>query len=347
MKISKHPFGIVSGNQVYLYCLSNDQGMEVAMMTYGATITSIEIPDKQKGKRNIVCGFDHLDGYFSDAFKQNAPYFGATIGRYCATIQNGAYDAVELGKNIQNTHTLHGGIVGFDKKIWAVDKVVESLDYCAIHLRLLSPDGDQGFPGNVWIGLTVMLNNQNALSFRYSAVSDVRTPLSLTNHSYFNLSGFTENIEGHTAQIFADNIFPMDAAGSYAENIKPVEQTKVDYRTARRIGNVHQQMGDGMEHFYLFPKGVTTLAKHVAHFEYAPNQSAMDVYTTEPGMLFYTAKYTSDKFMRETGEKFGKHCAFCCETHRIPNGPNIKNAPDVFVKPGERFISETIYKFEY
>lgn len=346
MKTEKQDFGRVNEKHITLYTMINDNGMEVSIMNYGATITSILLPENKTDKINIVCGFNTLNEYFSEDFKKNAPYFGATIGRYCATIQNSKFNDYKLSDNAGG-NCLHGGVVGFDKNVWGAKIIKETKDSCAVKFMLLSPDGDQGFPGNVLASVIFSLNNSNELSFEYEATTDKLTPFSMTNHSYYNLSGFKENVENHYVKIMSDETFPLDAKGDYKSNCLNVDGTLRDLRRKTRIGDLHKALNDGAEFYYLFKNGVENDIRKVAEISYPTNNRSVEVFTTEPGMLFYTAKYTSDKLKRESGEKFGKYRAFCCESHRIPNGPNIEGVKDVFLSPDKIFKSKTVFKFTF
>lgn len=347
MKILKKKFGFYQGTEITLYTLINDNGVEISVMNYGATVTSILLPIGNNNKRSIVCGFDSFEEYFSDEFLSNAPYFGATIGRYCATIQNALFDNVHLSANVNNTHCLHGGIKGFDKIVWGVVASEISDTKCYLKLKCFSPDGDQGFPGNVTAFVTIGLNNLNELSFEYEAESDKRTPISLTNHSYFNLSGFMKNIESHNVSVSAYTVLPMNVVDSVKESLVDISGKDVDLRSSKNIGDVHKKLNDGFEHFYMFDKGFTDNPDKVAEIYYPSDNVKMEVFTTEEGMLLYTAKYTSSSLQRSKSEKYGKYCALCCETHRTPNGPNLKDAHRVFIDKGEKFKSQTIYKFTF
>ncbi len=336
MSIVKSDFGIYQGAEISLYRLTNRSGMVLSVMNYGATITSLKLPSGE----DIVCGFDRFDGYFSEEYRSNSPYFGAAIGRYCATISPAKFGEYELSKNA-GENNLHGGVVGFDKRVWGVQSLGEN----SITFVLTSEDGDQGFPGEVVAEYTITLDDENSLTFHYEAVSSKRTPLSMTNHNYYNLSGFAENVEGHTVQIASNESYAMDAKGDFSDNCKSVDGETIDLRQGRSIADLHAELGQGMEHFYLFEGGVMDQKRKVAEVSYPAKGRKVEIFTTEGGMLFYTAKYTSDKLHRESGEQFGQHRAFCCETHRVPNGPNVNGAPDVFTEKGERFMSETTFKF--
>ncbi len=311
-------------------------------MDYGITITSILLPNSDGTKDNVVCGFNTFDNYFSDEYKANAPFFGSIVGRYCSTIKDAKYDDVVLTANC-DTHNLHGGTVGFDKRMW--DLV--SSDEQSLTFSLVSEDGDQGYPGQADVEVVVSLSDDNALSFSYKATTTKRTPFTMTNHTYFNLSAFRESIEGHTVQVDSTVKVPLLSVGTYAENCVSVAGEVDDLTTAKVIGDVHKAWGTGFENYYLYEGGMQPVARKVATFAYAPLNRSVDVLTTEYGGLFYTGIYTSDNLQRESGEKYGKYRGLCFETHRAPNGPNLEGAPSVMLDAGETYQSNTIFKFNF
>ena len=340
MSVEQSKFGSLPVGEVTLYKLVNSSGMEVHVMDYGVCVTSILLPS-EGGKDNVVCGFNTLEGYFADAYLANSPYFGSVIGRYCSTIKDGRYGDVELVKNCD--HSLHGGVVGFDKRMWSAKSVGES----EVTFVLNSEDGDQGFPGAVEAEVTVSLSDDNELAFSYVASSSKRTPFAMTNHTYFNLSAFRESVESHTMQLDSSVIVPLNSEGSFELVQQSVAGGADDLSKAKSIAEAHAAMGDGFEHYYLFEGGVQSVPRKVGAFEYAPLGRSVEISTTEQGMLFYTGKYTSDELARESGEQYGKHRGLCCETHRVANGPNIEGAPSVFLEAGEQFSSQTIFKFKF
>ncbi|MFI3248732.1 MAG: aldose epimerase family protein [Rikenellaceae bacterium] len=342
MSIEKVTFGTLQSGDVTLYKIKNSSGMEVHIMDYGVIITSILIPNEDGSKDNIVCGFNNLNGYFSDEYKANAPFFGAMIGRYCSTIKDAKYADVVLTANC-DTHNLHGGTVGFDKRMWDL----KSSDESSLTFSILSVDGDQGYPGEVNAEVTIELSDDNALSFSYNATSTKRTPFSMTNHTYFNLSAFRDNIESHTVQVDSSVRIPLLSEGTFDENCVSVAGEVDDLTTMKNIGDVHKAMGGGFEHYFLYEGGMQSTARKVATFAYAPLNRSVDVLTTEYGGLFYTGIYTSDKLQRESGEKYGKFRALCFETHRVPNGPNLEGTPAIMLDEGEQFKSQTIFKFNF
>ncbi|WPR73373.1 aldose epimerase family protein [Algoriphagus sp. NG3] len=347
MKPSVSDFGRIEERPISLFTLSNSSGMKVKIMDYGATITSIQVPDRQGELLEVACGFDRLEGYFSEAYQANAPYFGSTVGRYCSHIKNAKFTLngkqFQLATNAGNNN-LHGGKKGFDKRIWDA-KVLDLPEVSAVEMQLLSKDMEEGFPGNVAVSVTFSLNEKNELLIIYQAQTDAETPFAITNHTYFNLSGFTSNILGHTARIAAGRRMVMDETGAVTGCVIDLENQPDNLMREKIIGDVQQAMGDGFEHYYVFDKPVFKMGK-VAEFFCAETGIGLEVASDELGMLFYTGKYTCDSLKRENGLAFGKFRGFCCETHRFPNGPNLPNTPGTILKPGEKFTSNTKFSFK-
>lgn len=345
MKTSVEHFGTIEDNDIQLVTLTNDHGVEIKISNYGATITSIKVPDKEGNIDEIVCGFDDLDSYFSPAYTSNAPYFGGTVGRYCSQIKDSKFtlEGVDYQLNkIVGNNNLHGGKKGFDKKIWTVDIYDENK--ALVTMKLESGHLEEGFPGNVVVWVTFAISNTNELQIDYIATTDQNTPFTITNHSYFNLSGFKDDVLQHTVKIASDKKQIWDDTGAATGNNISVLGKPDDLRTPKKIGDVHDAMRDGFEHYYLFDEKGFELGK-VAEITEENSGRSLEVYTTEPGMLFYTGKYTSDELKRETGLQYGKFRGLCLETHRYPNGPNITNAPKSILDKDETYRSTTIFKF--
>lgn len=345
MNASKTNFGQFNGTKVNLISLENDNGMLVKIMDYGATVTSIKVP-VEGNLLEVACGFDTLEGYFSEEYTVNSPYFGGTIGRYCSQIKDAQFSLngteYHLAKNAGNNN-LHGGLKGFDKKLWAARPYIEK-EKVGVLMTLLSKDMEEGFPGNVQTTVTFNLTNDNELRIDYHATTDADTPFTITNHTYFNLSGFSDNVEGHSVQVFSDKKQVWDETGAATGENIPVAGGPDDLRSAKKIGDVHNAMGDGFEHFYLFEEKGFKLDK-VAVIREPKSGRSLEISTSEPGLLLYTGKYTSDGLKRENGLQYGKYRGFCCEAHRYPNGPNIPNSPKSILKKGEKYDSTTIFKF--
>lgn len=347
MKTTAIPFGELGDRGVKLYSLQNSQGMAVKITDYGATITSIVLPDKNGETTEIACGFDTLESYFSEAYQANAPYFGGTIGRYCSQIKGARFrlkdQEYRLAK-IVGENNLHGGHVGFDKKIWSVLPYDEQK--AQLQMTLESNHLEEGFPGNVSVTVLFSLTDDNEIRIDYKAITDADTPFTMTNHTYFNLSGFTENVEGHRVRILSDTKQVWDETGAATGSLASVIGAPDDLREPKSIGTVHRAMDDGFEHYYIFREKKFDLDT-VAEIEEPTSGRSLEILTTEPGMLFYTGKYTADTLRRESGLQYGRFRGFCCETHRYPNGPNIPDSPRSILKKGETYESTTIFKFRW
>ncbi len=314
MNISKSAFGQFEGRDVDLYTLENDNGVTVKVTNYGGTVTSIVIPDRDGNRGDIACGFDTLDSYFSEAYKANSPYFGCLVGRYAARIKDGKFTVdgqpYQVATNDGPNH-LHGGMVGFDKRVWDAEMQGDG-DSCALRLSLASPDGDEGYPGTVKVTVEFRLTQENELQIDYTAETDRATPLSLTNHTYFNLNGFTDKVLDHTVHIQSDRCLVPDETNVPVGEEQDVTRTACDFRSAKRLGDSFEELPNGFEHYYVFPE---LAGSPVAVISDDVSGRSLEVRTSEPGMLFYTGYYTSDGLSREDGTQFGQFRAFCCTTN--------------------------------
>ncbi len=341
MKINKTLFGKFHDEDVYLYELTNSKGFRVKVMSYGATITQILLPDNT----SISCGFDTLEEYFGEEYRANAPYFGCTVGRYCSQIKDAKFTLAgteyPLAKNC-GENNLHGGAQGFDKRIWCITENEETNSLCC---TLKSEDMEEGYPGEVMAEVVMELTEDNEIKFSYSATTTKDTPLSMTNHSYFNLSGFASSVEDFEVELPTYKLMACDESGAATGEILDVRGTANDLTTARKIKDIESELGDGMEHFYVYDNPFEDL-RLTARIEDKASGRAMEVFSTEPCMLFYTAKHMSNKLQRNENEKFGKTRAFACETHRWQNGVNIEGSPRSFTAKNETFKSQTIFKFK-
>lgn len=340
MAVTVSPFGTHQDKEVLLFKLKNNNGMEVLLTNYGATVTSIKTPNRDGIIENIACGFDTLDGYFSSEYTKNAPYFGGTIGRYCSQIKGASFtldgQVYSLAKNC-GENNLHGGNIGFDKRLWEATPTTNG-----VLMTLTSHDLEEGFPGNVAVSVLFTLTDDNELCIDYTATPDQDTPLSMTNHTYFNLDAFANTVENHQVTVHTTKRQVMDDTGAGTGEVLDIQGAVDDLSLGKQIGDVHKAMNDGFEHFYVFDNPDFTL-QEVAHIS-ADSGRSLRVFTTEPCMLLYTGKYTSDNITRENGEQYGKYRGLCCETHRYQNGPNITASPKSITKAGEQFQSKTIFK---
>ncbi|MDF9796445.1 aldose 1-epimerase [Catalinimonas alkaloidigena] len=347
MKIEKKPFGQIDGQTIDQYILSNNNGLVLGIINYGATISSIIVPSARQGRADVVCGFNQIDGYLSEAYQNNAPYFGATVGRYAGRIKDAQFvlggELYQLEANDGDNH-LHGGKLGFDKRIWKSETLEED-DAVGVKMSLISQHMEEGYPGQVEVNIYFRMNDNNEISIRYQANTDRVTPISLTNHTYFNLSGFKDNIMSHLACIVSDSYLQPDASNVPDGSISKVENTPADLRKPKPLGVCIDKMEMGFEHYFLFEKD--SRLREVASFTEEKSGRGIKVFTTEPGMLFYTGYYTSDQLQRENGDQYGQFRAFCCETSRYINGPNIASSPGSVTTPDEPYESETVLAFEW
>ncbi|MDI1335826.1 MAG: galactose mutarotase [Lacunisphaera sp.] len=357
MSITQQPFGQIDDHPVSLFTLANANGMVAKITNYGGIVTSLQVPDRSGKSADIVCGFNTLDGYFSEAYRKNSPYFGCLVGRYVGWIKDGTFEMADrldsaagerrryqLSRNAGAGH-IHGGVKGFDKRVWTAKASEEGGD-AVLTLTLRSADGEEGYPGNVDVEVEYRLTSRNELAMRYRARTDRTTPFTMTNHTYFNLNGFADKVLDHEVQILSDRCLAADEGGIPTAQEVPVAGTDCDFRKPRLLGDAFRGMPLGFEHFYLFPPGSRPPVQ-IATVRHSGTGRKIEVLTTEPGMLFYTGRYTSDELQREDGTRFGQFRALCAETAKYSNGPNIPGAPKCFLHPGEAYDETTIYRFSW
>ncbi|MGL1885139.1 MAG: galactose mutarotase [Reichenbachiella sp.] len=348
MNIEKSEFGKYKDQVIDQYTLTNDKGMSVKVMTYGATVTSIKVPDSDGAALDLVCGFDDFDTYFSDAYQANAPYFGGTIGRYASRLKDGKFtiDGTDYTVAVNDgSNHLHGGIVGFDKRVWSAQPL-DAKDSTGVKFTLVSNHMDEGYPGDLTVSVSYRLDNDNQLSIDYEGTTTKETPLSLTNHTYFNLSGFKSDIKNHTAKINSNTFLQPDETNVPVGEETAVNDGPANLQEAKLLGDQFEQMETGFEHYYSFENGVSGM-QSVAEFVDQDSGRKLEVLTDEPGALFYTGYFTSDELERGNGQKFGRYRGFCCETSRFPNGPNLDGVTNATLKPEEKYKSKTIYKLNF
>ena len=343
--ISTAPFGTTpDGKSVTLYTLQNTGGMQAKIMTYGACVVSLTAPDRDGNMADVVLGFDTLEEYV----KSN-PYFGVVVGRYGNRIAKGKFslDGVEytLATNNGPNH-LHGGNKGFDKVVW--DGAIVN-DGKSLQLSYTSPNGEEGYPGTLKAQVTYTLTDDNALRIDYHAVTDKKTVVNLTNHSYFNLRG-SGTILDHVLRINADAITPVDTTLIPTGELFPVEGTPFDFRTPKPIGqdinadDEQIKFGGGYDHNFVLNKDgeQPTLAATV----YEPETGReMDVYTDEPGVQFYTANFLDGTLTGKNGKIAEYRSGLCLETQHFPDSPNQPSFPSTVLEPGQVYQTTTIYKF--
>lgn len=350
MGINKELFGTFKSETVHKYILKNSSGMEVALSDYGATVLSIKTADKHGSLIDVVCGYDDLTSY-----TEADGYQGATIGRVGNRIDRGNFslDGIDYKLYINNApNHLHGGKSGFDDRIWQVIDANDS-DQPSIKFFLLSRDSDEGYPGNLAVYVTFTLTGNNELSIRYEAQTDKRTPVNLTNHTYFNLGGYDSGkIYDHTLWIDADTYIPTNEALIPTGEIKSVEDAPFDFRIPKKIGrDINLQNKDliiagGYDHCMNFVGGETVYPKLRAKAENPESGIVMEMLTNQPCVQFYSGNFLNDEkhpFKNECSQN--KHMAFCLETQKMPDSVNHPNFTDVILNPEDKYDYTTIYKF--
>jgi aldose 1-epimerase len=347
MSVKQRDFGKTKdGEPVELYTLTNDHGMTAKVMTYGAVLTELHVPDRNGKPADIVLGFDNLGQYVAES-----PFFGAIAGRYANRIAKGQFtlDGKTYHLPINNgPNTLHGGTVGFDKHVWKAVPRHEA-NGVGVAFSLLSPDGDQGFPGNLNVTVTYTLNNDNELKIDYRATTDKDTVINLTNHSYFNLAGENSGtIDDQVMTINADHYTPVDATQIPTGEIAPVKGTVFDFTTPHRIGDrINEVPGGpptGYDHNFCLNSQNGSLA-FCARAKDPKTGRVMEVRTTQPGVQFYTGNFLDGTLTGIGGTKYQQHDAFCLETQHYPDSPNHPNFPTTELKPGQTYHQVTVLKF--
>ncbi|MGN6800937.1 MAG: aldose epimerase family protein [Ginsengibacter sp.] len=341
--ITKKDWGEFDGQKVYLFTLVNHKGDTVTITNYGGTVTSFVVPDKNGNYSSVVVGFDSLAPYL-----QKPPYFGALIGRYANRIGNAAFtlykNTYKLNAN-DGKNTLHGGLKGFDKVIW--NDSIPSDTVPSLALSYQSKNGEEGFPGNLDVHVTYTLTDDNALQIVYDATTDQPTPINLTNHAYFNLSGNVKNsILDETLWIDADKYTPVDSTLIPTGEIKSVKGTPFDFTTPKKIGRDIDSVKGGYDHNYVLNRSDSTSLIKAATATDSISGRTLEVYTTQPGIQFYTGNFLDGTFRNRDGNLLTKHSAFTLETQHYPDSPNKPNFPNTILKPGEKFHQETVYKIK-
>ncbi|MHC1776010.1 MAG: aldose epimerase family protein [Lentimicrobium sp.] len=332
------------GKTTELFTIGNDHGIEIKINSYGGIITSIKTPDSGGNISEIALGFDTAEDYLSEFYRANCPYFGCIAGRYANRIAKGKFQiagkeytlAVNNGEN-----ALHGGIRGFDKRTWD-GRLVSGNGYTGVELSYLSPHLEEGYPGNLLVKVTYLLNNNNELQIRYMAETDQATILNLTNHTYFNLTGCRENIFGHkltinsSKQIDSNNLIPtgklVDASG-----------TIFDFSKGKSIGQDIAELPDGYDTgFALETENGKPVVAAILSEETTGRK--VEVLTNQPSVHVYTGYYIPE-LKGHNDKSYGRYMGVAIETQHFPDSPNHSNFPSTMLQPGKKFESETIFRF--
>ena len=336
----------VNHSQTNLYTLKNKSGMEVCITNFGGRIVSIMVPDKDGKMQDVVLGFDNIDDYIripSD--------FGASIGRYANRIAQGRFvldnDTIQLPQN-NFGHCLHGGPQGWQYQVYDANLI----DNTTLELTRLSPDGDENFPGNVTAKVTFKLSDDNALDIKYSATTDKKTIINMTNHSYFNLSGDpSQPATDHILYVNADNYTPVDSTFMTTGEIIPVKDTPMDFITPKAIGQditkydfVQLKNGNGYDHNWVLNTN-GDITKPAARLTSPQSGITLEVYTNEPGIQVYTGNFLDGSIQGKKGITYNQRASVCLETQDYPDSPNKPQWPSVILEPGQTYNSECIFKF--
>jgi aldose 1-epimerase len=343
MKIEKSPFGRTKdGVEVDLYTCTNANGSVLKMTNFGATTVALEVPDREGKRANVTMGFDSLEGYLG-----GHPYFGATVGRYCNRIAKGRFtlDGQEytLATNNGENH-LHGGDIGFNKVVWDAEPF-QSDSGVGVKFTYQSPDGEEGYPGNLSVTATYTLTNDDELVVEFTATTDKATPVNLTNHNYWDLAGAASGtIRDHVLEIAADKYLPVDEGLIPTGELADVAGTPLDFTQPEKIGaRLDQIQADpvGYDHCYAL-RGEVGEMKLAARVKDPESGRVMEIHTTQPGLQFY-----SGNFLDGSAENGGyqQYDGFCLETQLFPDSPNQPEFPNTILRPGETYQHKTVHKF--
>jgi aldose 1-epimerase len=344
MNVTKKPYGkLPDGTEVDLYTMTNNSGLKISIMSYGATITGVEAPDKAGKIENVALYRPSL----ADYLKKDTPFFGTTVGRYANRIAKGKFTLegkqYTLATNDNKVNHIHGGVRGFDKMVWKAEPI-RGEGFVGVAFTCNSPDNDQGYPGNLAAKAVYTLSDKDELKMEFTATTDKPTIVNLCNHNYWNLAGAgAGDILGHEILINADRFLPVDDTLIPLGEPTAVKDTPMDFTQPKKIGRDIDKVEGGYDHCYVLNKkdAEMSLAARVADPQ---SGRVMEVSTTQPGVQFYTANFL-DGSITTDGKTYQKHAGFCLETEHFPDSPNHPAYPSTELKPGDTYREVTIHKF--
>jgi aldose 1-epimerase len=343
--IDKQDFGKAKdGKPVEIYTLTNANGLKAKVMTYGAILTELQVPDRQGRLGDVVLGFDNLEAYLA-----GHPFFGATVGRYANRIAGGKFklDGQDYKLAVNNgPNSLHGGLKGFDKQIWKAESATTP-DGPSVKFSYTSADGEEGYPGEVKATVTYTMTNKNELKIDYTATTTKATPINLTNHSYFNLTAGPGDIREHELTLHASRYTPADETLIPTGKLESVKGTPLDFTQPKSIGaRIADLPGfiGGYDHNFVIDGDGKSLASTALVVEPRSGR-VMEMFTTEPGVQLYTSNFMDGSVKGKGGVAYNKYQAFCLEAQHFPDSPNKSEFPSSILKPGETYKQTTIYKF--
>ena len=353
-RVARAPYGVTrDGRSVEEFTLANARGLEARVITYGGIVVSLRTPDRAGQLADIVLGFDGLDGYLGDS-----PYFGAVVGRYANRIADARFTldgtTYRLRANDPPNH-LHGGVCGFDKRVWDAESFDNGSRGAGVVLTLESPDGDEGYPGALSARVTYSLSDRNELSVDYHATTDRPTHVNLSQHTYFNLAGDgARDVLDHQLRIFASRYTPVDATLIPTGELAPVEGTPFDFRDGEAIGaridrpDEQLRNGRGYDHNFVLDRDADGRLAQAAWVCDPRTGRSVSVSTTEPGLQFYSGNFLGQVgagVRGKSGRIYGAHDGFCLETQHFPDSPNRPQFPSTLLRPGEEYRSRTVFRF--
>ncbi len=349
MIVTKEPFGkMPDGTVIHKFTLSNGNGMEVAVINYGAIVQSIKTRDRNDNMEDVVLGFDDLQSYIEDD-----SYFGGLVGRYGNRIAEGTFtlegQKYTLAANNGPNH-LHGGNKGFNKVVWEAE-AASTEEAAAVKMHYLSKDGEEGYPGNLNTTVTYSLNEANEFEIEYEATTDKPTVVNLTHHGYFNLSGNCErSILEHELYINAHRFTPVDETLIPTGELRPVEGTPFDFTEPTPIGarinedNQQLQYGKGYDHNWVLNEVDGTFKLQTSLYD-PKSGRLLEIYTVEPGMQFYSGNFLDGSITGKNGKTYQYRYGLCLEPQHFPDSPNQPDFPSTVLRPGEKYQTASVYKF--
>jgi len=349
MEVKKDRFGLLSsGSAVSLFTVSNET-MSFSATDYGCCITSILLPAVKGGYDDVVLGYSTLEGYIL-----NTPHFGSIIGRCAGRIAHAEFSLegtrYKLTCNAGGKHCLHGGYPFYDKQLWKAD-IISGSSEAGIRFSRISPDGEQGFPGEVRLAVSYTLNSNNTIILRYEAETTKTTPVNITNHSYFNLNPAGMNAGGgyvsalnHQVRLFADRYVEVDASLIPTGVLMPVEGTPFDFRTLKPLSKDIAQLENGYDGTWLLEKNETEKISQAAIVKEPVTGRELHIFSTQPALTMYTANFLNGECGRN-GDIYNKHSGVCFETQHIPDSPHQPGFPSVWLYPDETYRHETRWQF--
>lgn len=346
--VQQSVFGrLPDGRDAALLTLKNDQGMSVQLTNYGGIVTSLRCPDKTGASDDVVLGYDNLQSYLD-----SSPFLGALIGRVGNRIAQGRFQLdgqeYQLACNENQRHHLHGGDQGFDKVLWEFE-TRQTAAGAEVHLRYISADGEEGYPGELTVEVIYRLTADNRLDIEYYAVTTQPTLVNLTHHSYFNLAG-KGNVLQHQLEIAASHYTPVDSDLIPTGEVAPVAKTPFDFTEARAVGEGLEKQGEqlrfagGYDHNFVLDKSAADSFSQAARVYEPGSGRVLTLHTTEPGVQFYSGNFL-DGTLTGKGRSFDRHSGFCLEPQHFPDAPNQPGFPAIVLRPGEEYRTRTCFSF--